>query len=76
MAGEVLIAEPGVEELLGGVVIEPVRRFGVMDVYRRRNHRQWGLPKYVVIHRQTGSHLEDFRRQRGAFKWAHDNQEG
>jgi hypothetical protein len=63
------------EEILGGVVIEPVKTFGVMDVYLRKGWRRWRLSKYVVI-RDTGEALEDFRTKRAAFKWAAANQNG
>ena len=74
--GEVLIAEPGTEELLGGVVLEPVHKFGILEVYRRKNYRQWKLPRYVVVNGTTGRHLEDFRSMRDAFGWARKNKEG
>jgi len=63
------------EEILAGVVIYPVKSFGVMDVYRRQGWRRWRVAKYVVI-RNTGTALEDFSTKRAAFKWAATNQNG
>jgi hypothetical protein len=63
------------EEILGGVVIFPVKSFGVLDVYRRQGWRRWHMAKYVVIHR-GGRALEDFRTKQAAFVWAAANQNG
>jgi hypothetical protein len=63
------------EEILAGHVIVPVKKFGVLEVYRRWNYRMWHLPKYVVLNK-GGRALEDFRTRRAAFKWAAANQNG
>jgi len=62
------------EETLESVVIHPVKRFGVMEVYARRDYRAWQLPKYVVLRGDRA--LEDFRTKQAAFKWAKANQNG
>ena len=65
-----------IEETFEGQVLVPVCRFGVMEVYQRRDWRAWRLPKYAVFHQFTGRLLEEFRQKRRALNWAEQNKGG
>lgn len=63
------------EQSFEGHTIEPVKKIGLMEVYRRKDWRQWHMPKYVVFH-INGRALEEFRLRKSALKWAEKNKNG
>lgn len=56
-------------------VITGTHQFGVMRVYRRE-WKEPGLKRYVVMRMTDGHFLEEFSRFRDALRWAKKNREG
>ena len=54
----------------GEIILEPMRSFGRLTVYRRKGEMPGYVPRYTVGDTHTGRLLEDFRRMADAERWA------
>jgi hypothetical protein len=56
-------------------ILEPVKTFGVMTVYKRKPC-PLGAKRYVIFRNASNILLEEFSTRKSALKWAEKNQKG
>lgn len=54
----------------GEIILEPLRSFGRLTVYRRKGELSPYAPRFTVADTTTNHLIQDFRRQIDADRWA------